>query len=154
MLPLFAIGRIKDDSKTAPILNYLLDNGADIQAKNQWGESLIHSAVSWENLNAVEILVNRGADITAKSETGQPPLFAAVAIPTSDEDMDFLFSDDDETVLNDEDNLENEEAAFMAMGGYFGGGPDDEFRCDHPFLFLIIDDRTGLLLFAGRIVEP
>jgi serpin B len=28
------------------------------------------------------------------------------------------------------------------------------FRADHPFFFVIIDNGTGSLLFAGRLINP
>ena len=32
--------------------------------------------------------------------------------------------------------------------------PQTEFRCDHPFIFMIRDSRTNLLLFMGRVYDP
>lgn len=29
-----------------------------------------------------------------------------------------------------------------------------EFRADHPFLYCIVDDNTGTILFMGRMIEP
>ena len=38
------------------------------------------------------------------------------------------------------------------------GSSDEEpnriFRCDHPFLFYVRDDRTGALVLLGRVVRP
>jgi serpin B len=33
-------------------------------------------------------------------------------------------------------------------------GPRPVFRADHPFLMLLRDDRTGSVLFMGRVVDP
>jgi serpin B len=55
-------------------------------------------------------------------------------------------------------NEEGTEAA--AATGHIGGdapGPVPQrvvFRADHPFLFLIKDQRTGAILFLGRVVHP
>ncbi len=55
-------------------------------------------------------------------------------------------------------NEEGTEAA-AATGGIGGDlpGPVPQtivFRADHPFLFLIRDNRTGAILFLGRVVNP
>jgi len=34
------------------------------------------------------------------------------------------------------------------------GPPVPVFRADHPFIFLIQDDETGLILFIGRVEHP
>jgi serpin B len=55
-------------------------------------------------------------------------------------------------------NEEGTEAA--AVTGHVGGnapGPVPQrvvFRADHPFLFLIQDNRTGAILFLGRVMNP
>ena len=55
-------------------------------------------------------------------------------------------------------NEEGTEAA--AVTGHVGGnapGPVPQrvvFRADHPFLFLIQHNRTGAILFLGRIINP
>ncbi|MEZ5949166.1 MAG: serpin family protein [Planctomycetaceae bacterium] len=55
-------------------------------------------------------------------------------------------------------NEEGTEAA-AATGVVVGvrSAPADEppvFRADHPFLFLIRDTRSGVILFLGRVVNP
>ena len=43
-------------------------------------------------------------------------------------------------------------AVVMKLGGIPPKPP--EFRADHPFLFLIQDNRTGSILFMGRVADP
>ncbi|WP_460008201.1 serpin family protein, partial [Methanogenium cariaci] len=55
-------------------------------------------------------------------------------------------------------NEEGTEAA-AATAVIFGKGvtmeePVPVFRADHPFVFLITDDETGMLLFMGRVADP
>jgi serpin B len=45
--------------------------------------------------------------------------------------------------------------AIAAIGGIEEDPPEPAvFRADHPFVFLIHDDRSGAVLFLGRVVNP
>jgi serine protease inhibitor len=53
-------------------------------------------------------------------------------------------------------NEEGTEAAAATFGNVatLGIELEDEFKVDHPFIFLIRDNATGSLLFLGRVVDP
>ena len=55
------------------------------------------------------------------------------------------------------DEKGTEAAAATAVVMTTGGAmplPSTAFRVDRPFLFMIVDKKTGLLLFMGRVVDP
>jgi serpin B len=54
-------------------------------------------------------------------------------------------------------NEEGTQAAAATLGGGFMGGPRNEpylFRANRPFLLVIQDESTGLVLFVARVTEP
>ena len=53
------------------VATYLIDNGANVNAKNDEGIAPLHLA-AWPRM--VELLVSRGADVDVLDETGRTPL--------------------------------------------------------------------------------
>jgi serpin B len=45
-------------------------------------------------------------------------------------------------------------AVIMPRAASMPMAPPDEFKADHPFLFLIRDNESGLVLFLGRVADP
>ena len=60
------------------IIHLLLTNGADINAKYNYGVTALHIAVSYAELAPIDLLLDRGADIHAKDESGSQSLDLAV----------------------------------------------------------------------------
>jgi len=57
-------------------------------------------------------------------------------------------------VAVDEKGTEAAAATGIVSGVTSIQPPPEIFRADHPFIFLIQDDRTGLILFMGKVIDP
>jgi len=61
----------------ANVTRLLLDNGADIDARNNHGSTSLHFAVSRGRIEVVRVLLEHGANIGAENNKGETPLAMA-----------------------------------------------------------------------------
>ena len=66
------------EKKSYQICQFLIENGADIDAKNKHGKSAIHIAVESEDAKMIELLIGAGADVNSKNNRKETPLFIAI----------------------------------------------------------------------------
>jgi ankyrin repeat protein len=60
-----------------PIVEYLIQNGADPSARDAHGWTPLHRAVLWEHVLIVKLLLKAGVDANATDEDGFTPLHIA-----------------------------------------------------------------------------
>ena len=58
-------------------IQYLLQNGANINYLNAWGENALITAIQIKNIEIAKFLIENGIDVNAKSVVGDTPLSMA-----------------------------------------------------------------------------
>jgi ankyrin repeat protein len=69
--------RIASDYDQNDVVQFLLNEGADVMAKAKDGSTALHVAVGRGNSKATSLLLGKGAKIEAKDESGRTPLHKA-----------------------------------------------------------------------------
>ena len=80
---LFAAARMRDQEKKAPMIHFLLENGAGVHARTTAGDSVLHVALesfSEDNycLRTVKLLIGHGCDPREVSSLGKTPFHTTV----------------------------------------------------------------------------
>lgn len=63
---------------SSDMARFLIDNGADLNAKDSVGDAPLHAAFRANNSKMVRLLIDKGADINAIDRSGNTPLHSAV----------------------------------------------------------------------------
>ncbi len=69
-------------NKDIPMIYYLLEQGADIEAEDIGGNRPLHLAVALNLPEIVELLLKQGADVNAKARYGRTPIMFSVVDPS------------------------------------------------------------------------
>ena len=62
------------DKNNLEIVTYLVDNGADVNSKNNYGDTPLTEACSYGSLEIVKYLVDKKADVNPQDDEGDTPL--------------------------------------------------------------------------------
>ena len=111
-------------------VQYLLDHGADTEAKTLDGWTPLHSAANWGNARLASVLLRRGANVNAQTNGKQTALHLAASNSDSRETLELLLMAPfvDHTLRN----TLGETAKQMA-----------ERTCKYHYLFEIADDAVN-----------
>lgn len=107
------------DNLTA--ISSLLDQGADVNARNSVGQPLLIEAAQNGHIKAMEMLLNRGAEVNAQSDEGDTALMAAAG-PNDVKMVKLLLAKGADV------NIKNK-AGFTALSGsgMIGGSKDPRY---------------------------
>ena len=108
----------------------------------------------FENGHDLEAALKRLGLLTAFDPTAADLSRIDGVRPTPANAGDRLFVDRIRQRAMIEVNEEGTEAAAVTTITLSESKDPPRFRADHPFLFLIRDNSTGLILFLGRVVDP
>jgi ankyrin repeat protein len=60
------------------IIKLLIDNGANVESKDEYGRTAFRNAISAKNIEIAELLLKRGANVNSKNRAGETALLEAV----------------------------------------------------------------------------
>ena len=154
------------ERKTVKKVAFILDHGADINQKDQDGNTVLHNALKHRcSIKTIQRLLNAGADVNARNHDGDTPLlvllqqFNSVLLPGGDDPDYFPFpaSSEEKSIQHTECNAESFFTEAIPL--LLNAGADVNICNNHDDTPLIIACRYGgstiqkMLIAAGADVN-
>lgn len=73
------VAQLNQDESHYEVIETLLENGADVNAKDHDGKTALHFLAYQSNLKVVQLVLKHGADVNARDNTGRIPLSEAIS---------------------------------------------------------------------------
>src|SRR5690606_29363015 len=138
-----------------------VEQSLTVEALNEWGRDVYNRRVRvflpkfkmTSRLSLERLLPSMGMRDAFDSSTAD---FSGIS-PAALQDRLFISQVVHRAFLDvDEVGAEAAAATGVGMAGAGRGGQQEivDFRADHPFLVLIRHNRTGAILFLGRLMDP
>ncbi|EAY13222.1 hypothetical protein TVAG_097920 [Trichomonas vaginalis G3] len=78
IFPIYFKDSFKFESNNKDLIELLISNGVNVNAKNIHGNTPLHIAALFSNVESAEILISHGAEINSLNKNGQTPLDIAI----------------------------------------------------------------------------
>ena len=154
------------ERKTVKKVAFILDHGADINQKDQDGNTVLYNALKHRcSIKTIQRLLNAGADVNARNHDGDTPLLVllqqlnSVLLPGSDDPDYFPFPDSSEEKSIQHTECDAESFFTEAIPLLLNAGADVNICNNHDDTPLIIACRYGgstiqkMLIAAGADVN-
>ena len=138
------------------VVEVLLERGADIEARDDFNDTPLHTAIAGDRLNVLVVLLENGADIQARSDYGDTPLHTA-ARNSKPAAIEVLLDFGADIEARDElDNTPLEEAAEYGDAATMSvlldrGAQVGDLYWSHRSLRLLIDERESKATAAAPV---
>ncbi|MDE2767101.1 MAG: ankyrin repeat domain-containing protein [Chloroflexota bacterium] len=131
------------------VVGVLLERGADIDARDNYGDTPLHTAIASDRLDVAVVLLENGADVDARDDFGDTPLHTAARVSKASAVEVLLDFGADIEAKDELDNTPLEEAAEHGDAATMSvlldrGAEVGDLYWSKPSLRLVIDERqTG-----------
>jgi hypothetical protein len=100
------------------VIGFLIENGADVNAGDKHGYTVLYHAGEWNNLEIAKLLIENGADMNVENDGGYTPLMIAAGSGSSSLLARYVTDTTSHIKIYGTLHVRNKNLTGFAVGGY------------------------------------